>query len=375
MEPKIRTLEIYRYRGLQQLTIGGLGRVNLLTGRNNTGKSSVLEALRILATGASMSVLHGILHSREEGVGNNDTPIPPVDAEGSFPLSSLFHGFPQFSASVLPIVIASSGGRLPMKLSLEARWLSRDREQGDSWVISPSQPKLFDRLTAKPGVAVDFSGRQSFIPLEKLRRGVSPRPYMDLEMVDESRLPCVFVSPYGGERTATLGPLWDAIALSDREQDVVDALRIIDPEISAISMVGGESQKATRTAIVRASGFPRPVPLRSFGDGVNRLFGIALSLVNAKDGFLLIDEFENGLHHTVQTDAWRAIFKLAGRLDIQVVATSHSWDAIEAFQTAASESTEEGVLIRLLRKGDEIIPTLFREDELAVATRERIEVR
>jgi len=108
---------------------------------------------------------------------------------------------------------------------------------------------------------------------------------------------------------------------------------------------------------------------------MNRLFGIILSLVNAKEGLLLIDEFENGMHYTVQADAWRAIFQLAERLDIQVFATSHSWDAIEAFQKACSENPGEGVLIRLSRKGDDIIPTLFREDELAIATRDRIEVR
>jgi len=105
------------------------------------------------------------------------------------------------------------------------------------------------------------------------------------------------------------------------------------------------------------------------------LFGIALSLVSAQDGLLLIDEFENGLHHTVQRDVWRVIFKLARQLDIQVMATSHSWDAIEAFQEAASESPEEGVLIRLLHKDAQILPTIFREDELAIVTRERIEVR
>ncbi len=195
------------------------------------------------------------------------------------------------------------------------------------------------------------------------------------DVTDEPTLPCVFVSPYGGERTATLGALWDKIALSDREKDVVEALRIIDPEISAVSMVGGERPREQRTAIVRASNLPRPVPLRSFGDGLNRLFGIVLSLVNAKDGLLLIDEFENGMHYTVQLDAWRAVFRLSRRLGIQVFATSHSWDSIEAFQKAASETPEEGVLVRLSRKGEDILSTIFAEDELAVATRDRIEVR
>jgi len=90
---------------------------------------------------------------------------------------------------------------------------------------------------------------------------------------------------------------------------------------------------------------------------------------------LLVDEFENGMHHTVQLDAWRVVFKLSQRLGIQVFATSHSWDSIESFQKAAAETPEQGVLVRLSRKGEAIIPTIFAEDELAVATRDRIEVR
>ena len=374
---KIDALDIQHFRALRRLKIESLGRVNLLTGRNNTGKSSVLEALRILASNGSPYVIYEILRFREEDIGEPDESARPLDAEGFFQWSSLFHGFPPFSAELEPIVIASSGEGRSMRLSMTASWLSEVRETDGSRRLFPQQEDLFGETGAIPALVIDATGERRVIPFtsDYPRRSAFRSRLTRPDAVNGPRLPCVFTGPYGGERTATLGPLWDAIALSDREQDVVDALRIIDPEISAVSMVGGEGPRQTRTAIVRASGFPRPVPLRSFGDGLNRLFGIALSLVNAKDGLLLIDEFENGLHYTVQTDAWRTIFKLASQLDIQVVATSHSWDAIEAFQTAASESPEEGVLIRLLRKGDEIIPTLFREDELAVATRERIEVR
>jgi predicted ATP-dependent endonuclease of OLD family len=117
------------------------------------------------------------------------------------------------------------------------------------------------------------------------------------------------------------------------------------------------------------------VPLRSFGDSVNRLFGIVLSLVTAKDGLLLIDEVENGLHHSVQYDVWKTIFALAQRLNVQVLATSHSWDTIEAFQKAAGETPEDGVLVRLLRRGDDVIATVFDEEDLRIVTRDKIEVR
>jgi hypothetical protein len=375
MKQKIATLAIERFRALRQLKIEGFGRVNLITGRNNTGKSSVLEALRILAADAAPSVIFSILRYREEDLGDTEDVNRPIDAEGLFQMSSLFHGFPQLSDNLPPIVIESVGGQRPMRLTMQVGWFSEEREADGTRRLSPQQKELFGESESLPVLVVEGGGGRRILPLDFLRRlpyrGRIGRP----DLIDEPRLACVFVSPYGGERTATLGALWDKIALSDREKDVVEALRIIDPEISAVSMVGGEGPRQMRTAIVRADGLPRPVPLRSFGDGLNRLFGIALSLVNAKDGLLLIDEFENGMHHTVQLDAWRAIFNLARRLDVQVFATSHSWDSIEAFQKAAAEDPDEGVLVRLSRSGEDIIPTVFCEDELAVATRDRIEVR
>jgi AAA15 family ATPase/GTPase len=112
------------------------------------------------------------------------------------------------------------------------------------------------------------------------------------------------------------------------------------------------------------------------GEGINRLFGIALALVNAKGGILLVDEIESGLHFSVQVDLWRLIFKVANRLNVQVFATTHSQDAVEAFQKASPEDQhEEAMLIRLENKKGEIVVTQFNERRLATATREDIEVR
>ena len=111
-------------------------------------------------------------------------------------------------------------------------------------------------------------------------------------------------------------------------------------------------------------------------DGMIRALGISLALVNAKDGILLIDEFENGLYYSVQPDLWRLIFQVARRLNVQVFATTHSWDCIKAFQQAAQENAqEEGIVIRLSLKKGAVNVTLFDEEELGIATREQIEVR
>ncbi len=110
---------------------------------------------------------------------------------------------------------------------------------------------------------------------------------------------------------------------------------------------------------------------------MNRLLGIILALVNTKDGILLIDEIESGLHYSVQPDMWRLIFETAAKLNVQAFATTHSWDCIEAFQEAAEAHPEEGVLISLRRKQQEegIAAVLFDEKDLESVTRSYIEVR
>jgi energy-coupling factor transporter ATP-binding protein EcfA2 len=377
MRPIITDLSISGFRALRELNINGLGRVNLVTGRNNTGKSSLLEALRILASDVSPSVLYDILRFREEDARDTEDPARLADSEILFPVSSLFYGFPSFSDDLKPIKIETTGNSRPIRLSIGAGRLYEERDQNGTRRRIPVQPYLSDEFAddnvAFPALFIETNKIQRFMPLDLLSRYTRGRSSGVL--TNEPRMTCIAVNPYGGERTATLGALWDKIALSDHEDDIIKALQIIDPEIVAVSMIGGEGGRLQRTAIVRASNLQRPVPLRSYGDGVNRLFGIVLSQVNAKDGLLLIDEFENGMHYSIQRDTWRIVFDLANRLNIQVVATSHSWDTIEAFQHVANEHAEDGVLIRLSRRDEEIIPTLFREDELAIATRDRIEVR
>ncbi len=372
---KFDSLTIEGFRAFRELKLENLGRVNLITGRNNTGKSSVLEALRILASGASPYVLGSILHFREENLGDGDERPRLVDSESIFLWSSLFNGFPKLSSDLKPLVITAKAGKQAFKVTIRAFLRDVEKTLGSRRISSAQQDIFYTDENSPLQLLVEANGIPSILSDDYIRRYPYRNRLLSHGPIERPNIPCTFVSAYGGERTATLGPLWDEVALSDYEDDVVSTLRIVDPNILAVSMVGGEGRRDTRTAIVRSKILPRPVPLRSFGDGMNRLFGIVLSLVNSKGGLLLIDEFENGMHHTIQVNAWNAIFQLATKLKIQVVATSHSWDAIEAFQKAASISEEDGVLIRLSRNGEDVVPTVFREKELAIVTRDKIEVR
>lgn len=368
-------LQIQGFRGIKDLSIPQLGRVTLITGKNNTGKSSVLEALRIHTQNAAAHVLHSVLASRDEYVWGMDEHDRPYDTETMFHSSVLFHGFPKIADDIGSILISTSGKSRGMKLSLWVEWFVEHTDSDGSRRLLPGQEDLFGERELVAALVAQTEERRLILTLDSLhrqsrtRRGLRPRPS------DIPRMPCTFVGSYGTDMAETLGEMWDQITLTPSEHEVIEALQIIDPRISAINMVGGEGAFRTKKALVRVEHIGRPVPLRSFGDGMNRLFAIILALVNSRGGLLLIDEFENGLHHSVQLDAWRMIFRLAQDLDVQVFATSHSWDAVETFQKAAEEVPEQGVLLRLTRRYDKIFATVFAEQELAVATRHNIEVR
>ncbi len=107
-----------------------------------------------------------------------------------------------------------------------------------------------------------------------------------------------------------------------------------------------------------------------------RIFGVALALANCKDGFLLIDEVENGIHHSIQRDFWTMVLKTAQANNVQVLATTHGWDCVRGFAQAAEDVDEvEAALVRLERDGDAVRAVEYSELNLKAAARSGIEVR
>ena len=153
-----------------------------------------------------------------------------------------------------------------------------------------------------------------------------------------------------------LASAWDKIVFTEHEEVVRQALQIIEPKFMDLTFVHDDKDNKSsrrsfrRSAKVKLSDSPIPVPLNSLGDGMLRVLQVVLKVYSAKGGFLLIDEFENGLHFSVQEKVWKLLFELAQKLDIQIFATTHSWDCIESFTNAAIENKDvEGVLVEASR--------------------------
>ena len=162
--------------------------------------------------------------------------------------------------------------------------------------------------------------------------------------------------------------------LSPNEHYIIQALNLINPDIERISFVAENSNGGRRWPMVSLQSSQRRVRLSTMGEGVNHILSIVLSLLNAENNVLLIDEFETGLHYSVQEKLWDIIFMLAEILNTQVFVTTHSSDCIKSFSQANAK--EQGMLIRLENRLNGVTPICYTDNkDILFAAENSIELR
>ena len=371
----LSSLSIKGFRGIPALSVPRLGRVTLIAGMNGVGKTTLLEAVRVYAARGSYSVISSILGNREELTGIFDD-----DGDEAFvpDFESLAYGRHPTADTCISIGPTSGKSTLNIKFA-PGMW-----QQGTSLSEGITDPE-------EPIITVEFQGINEGIFAGHL---LLPSRFMSNRFRRmsgrvrrrsvESRLPDPILCESSGPSlmdNESLARFWDRVALTTYETQAVQALRLIyGKEVERVAMVGDEErrlpQRYSRKAVVKVSGQERPVPLKSLGDGAVRLFGIALAIANSQGGFLVIDEVENGIHYTVQPDFWKMVMQTAQENNVQILATTHSWDCIVGFAQAAMQSEEvEGVLFRIDRFDDWMRAVEYNEEDLEVVARQGIEVR
>jgi predicted ATPase len=362
----LNSLFIQNYRSLKEVKIDSLDRINLIAGKNNTGKSSILEAIAIYASRGGLNFIFQLLKNRGEYF-RPDTNNLMVDVRV---FSSLFTGRVMEFNPESAIITGDSGVSVSLGF---AKYVTEKQanEDGESVLRMRvlSGDEIYDKSKKyKIGFTIGEKGPSHKLFLEE---HFDSTAYIDMFVPDKFQ----FIGA-GNIDMAVNGKLFDDIILTEKEGYVTDALRIIEPETERIAFVT-EKDSGRRSAIIKLSDMTNVLPLQSMGDGINRIFAIVLALVNAENGFLLIDEFENGLHYSTQETLWKIIFKLAGDLNVQVFATTHSSDCIAGFEAVLNnpDNAVTGKLIRMYNRDNTIRQIEFSPGELKIATEQNMEIR
>ncbi len=118
------------------------------------------------------------------------------------------------------------------------------------------------------------------------------------------------------------------------------------------------------------------MPIGSMGDGMWRMLALAIAITQCQGGVLLVDEIDTGLHYSAMSQMWKLISNAASELDVQVFATTHSYDCVYSLaQICYGQSDRRnGVTVQRIDPGKtKAVP--YDEDEITVAANREIEVR
>lgn len=390
----LKTIKIENFRGFQSFELQQLGRINLLVGQNNSGKTSALEAIQILCSRRNIEPLSQVMTHRGEVVWNQDD----RQRNGEIDVRHLFYGHQIEPQSKFSISGINDNILEEVVVSIEEFKLSF--EQLKPFLLGSIDDKLLEAANREQIVEIlsrHMRDRQDLPELafiikaswetgtESLKIPLSPSGCLvidsDLSLHTENEnrgAKTEFITSSSLKITEMI-EMFDRVVLTPEEENVYEALQTIEPVIKRIATVGHNKYKYSERSrggfdVLRSDTNQR-VPIGSMGDGIWRMFGLALSTVCAKDGFLFVDEIDTGLHFTVLCDMWNLLWKTATRLNVQVFATTHSSDCWTSLATIASqEAAKDGITIHRIERGKET-SVVFTAREIAIAAERGIEVR
>lgn len=348
--------------------MSGLGRVNLLVGTNNCGKTSILEAIHILsAPGSSVPLWQAQVRRGE---------LVESTTERQIDVAHLVHGHQLAEGAGFTV---SGNGTTGLQELTALFQLGRNED------IDDEQDEGSDDTAAVPGMRAPMSLLLKWhsessrggmrLPINR-RGGLRDRLVLPSRDVSgtETRGAVSFITTEGLTRDNIIS-MFESVVLTSDEETVIQALHTIEPAIERIASVGTYVRHSSRDVrggiAMMVAG--RRIPIGSMGDGIWRLLGIALALVRARGGVLLVDEIDTGLHYSVLVDMWRLVFETARSLDVQVFATTHSRDCYEALAAVTEPDRSEISLQRIERGKVEAIA--FTELEIRQAAERGLEVR
>jgi len=349
-----KSIKIKNLRAITELEIENLGQVNLIVGQNNCGKTTLLEALFFIIgrTNSQLpinaNVFRGLTFLSNEYW---DSFFNKMDTDSNIKISVILRETQEEQTLVIRPVIQKQTTAKPVSSDI----VSVGLQNGDS------KPAFTIN-----GLELIYTSSQD--PAAKLISKIHLKgDKLEQEGLKESPVRGVFVGP------ATKFDWKNRFASIQRKKrlgELISFLKEIEPDISDI--------RINEIGILEADiGLPKLIPINLMGGGIANSLSILLAMLDSQDGIVLIDEVEEGLHYSIQNKIWKAVFKLAQDLNVQVFATTHSNECIRAFSDSVNKTLfgSEAKLFRIERKDEKFRAVEYTKELLAESLESKWEVR
>jgi predicted ATPase len=355
-----KSIRIRNFRGIKDLEINDLGRVNLIVGANNVGKTSLLEAIYLLKGIDQPSRVSELANTRGLPSGRSnlqriwqdlflkEDAVDGIEISGStfagtMDLLRIRQDYEEFSP-----FIDRLQARLPLELPDEA---------GEYGSGSPVLRFEFsDSLGTHIVSQQDARGSSSMVLGEK-------RSYQTTAFVSSAKYVVHTQMAKWFTTVDDLGKL----------DEVTKRMKGMFPSIERLSIgIGSDDRPVIRAKLGIRN---QPVLFYLFGDGAKRLLSLLLAIYSADSDVVLIDEIENGVFHEGLVDVWTGLHSASTESGVQVFATTHSWECVLAATRAFEDSPDDFRLHRLERRGDDLVAITAKTEQVAGAAAYGFDVR
>ena len=298
-------IEIERFRGIRHASIEGFKQINLFFGKNNCGKSSLLESL-FLASGLS-------------------NPLLPIRV-------NVMRGYSKARLNDLKLDFYNLDTSRPIHIRMEneeKRDLSIslfEQSQNNVSINADDNNILSNVQEGKYGLKFDFKVNDRHY--ESQIRFDSANSTEATSIVSDryaESLRCTYLSPKY-DFNASIQGLKNILQNKD-EHFIVEGLKIIEPRVTDFIFADNE--------MLVDIGLAKRIPVNMMGDGARKIVSLLTAVYDCKDGALLVDEISNGFHYSVMGSLWKVLINAAVRNNTQLFVTTHDNDSIKGLRNAA----------------------------------------
>lgn len=354
-------ISMKHFRGFSEIALRDLSLVNLLTGKNSVGKTAFLEGI-FLHLGATNPETALRINSWRE--------LNPVPPDASETWGWLFNE----KAIDLPIIIRSidqDGIQRILSIKLEHALSERIVKNTKKGEDGNETDRRVASTTGHVPRVLQFKFSEKHRPSIE-SSGITGQDAIEIRPSTEHPFPLsMFISTQVSASKEDV-VRFSAIEEVGREHEVVEILKTIEPRLLRLS-----TAMRGDVPIIRADlGTGRLLPIGLLGQGFVRLTKIVLCILSARDAFVLIDEIDNGLHHSALKSIWVALSEAARRFNVQIFATTHSRECVENAHIAFSESLRYDLAVYRLEIGSGGIRVVrYGQDTMQTALEHDLEVR
>jgi len=335
------------FRGLSGLTLEGLGRINVLVGANNSGKSSILEALELACDPSQMWTWVSVADQRD----SRSNAIDRIDN-----LLWLFPRTPELSQDHQTIDLSFSGSTPFARIEAEANIFLTTYDDDAVAADSTEKPDIWgglqktiaagESLGTRRVVIVKISAiqRTSAFPvlefLKRFRLMEGQRMIGERQNGHALRTPCASIAPLSHRTRSIHAERLSQAKESGLVGDAVALLQQFDPEIQDLDILARQGTFADLRIRHKTLGL---APLNAFGDGMRRALLYALTLPQVRGGVLLIDEIESAIHVKALGGVFTWLTRACEQFAVQLFASTHSLEALESLLGDDEQSASQVV--------------------------------